>query len=200
MDQPSLPCRILKLIPGDYELRDVPLEALPPDTYFEDALVQLDSGEEVWIFDPSWIFNPSIARSYVGRRCLLELSAAFGDCELITEQDWLKEQGISDRKAAGKISSYYRDGVVLDMRFGSIGVRECIDDRLEPGRFMQVSNFRLDFNRLIAVGAEDQPGLWSPVDEGPFPDPPQALLALRAGETETPLCPRNRVRPGNESD
>ncbi len=99
MGQPSLAGRILKLIPGDYDLQDLPLEALPPNTYSEDALVQLDSDEEVWIS------NPSIERSYVGRRCLLELNAAFGDCELITEQAWLKEQGISNRNVAGKISS-----------------------------------------------------------------------------------------------
>lgn len=65
---PSLACRILELIPAEYELRDTPLAELPADTYFEEALARTDSGREFIIFDPC----PD--RGLVGRRIQVELA------------------------------------------------------------------------------------------------------------------------------
>lgn len=186
LNQPSLACRIVRLTPAEHELRDSPLEQLHSNTYMEWAIIRLHSGEEIEIFDPSL---DSLDRQWIGRRCLLELAAFLGDCDLLADHTPPGKVGIQTRELIGRISFYYRDGFAVDVGTGSVGVVDQVDDRLEPGRIVRVSDFRLDFKRLVAFEADGSPGSWDRGDEDPFSDLPRALHALRSGETRTDYMP-----------
>jgi hypothetical protein len=187
-DHPSLACRIVRLIPGEYELRETPLDRLPPDTYIEWAIVRIDSGAEIEVFDP---FGGTLDHQWVGRRCLLELEAVFGACDLLPRHA-VSAPSIRDRALVGSIVAYYRDGVAVDVGVGSVGVGcDRVDDRLEPGRMVRVSNHRLEFMRLLAVDTGGSPPSWERVED-PFSNLPRALQALRS-ETQTQYVPGIQV-------
>lgn len=152
-----------------------------PTCIFEDAVCQLDTGEEFFIF------CPDLERSFVGRRCLLQLAAFLPRTEVSTTEfaGLLSSEGPTpyEQRFTGKVTGYFLDGVSVDFGFGSIGAHEVIDDRVEVGQRITVSTGRLDFRRVLAV---ETPGVveWVPVDPDPFEDPAPALAALRAGHVE----------------